>query len=412
MKSSEPLFCSLAKLLDWAPDDTPSITCAYFVKSGRRCGRLISQDKSNRARLEFASHVEIITGPSGGFNKASPQFKVVQTLAEIYVCTMHYKHASKAEEQWLEEFNAKSTSGSYKSEGNRGFDISNKHIKETEGNANEIKKAVCEYDLAEREPEKEELSFDEEEVISVLSNQSSQSPGTIRRVLTMREEEVAKAVTWLLKQPLEGKTGQSGWVYVICAPNLPGKFKVGYTLEHPKERRLHDHTECYGEVEIIATKYTKCAYRVEQLLLAEFSNKHYKLEIGCQKCKRCHEELLGIDKKTLLRSLEKWIRFVELPAYDKSGLLRDEAQSRLPRPALKRYLVCRRPHRRSCLDPTSTNKEDSQEPQITPARALNFKAPASIAKNPRIEEVEVDAEDLCSKIEDLQLTPTKSRRKI
>jgi hypothetical protein len=373
----------------------------------------MSQKSSNRARLEFASHLELITGPSGGYTKRSPQFKVVQALAEIYVCTMHYKHASKAEEQWLEDLNAKGTSGSFKPEGYHGLDSSDKRTEEREGNADGFEKAVHGYDLAEREPDKEEMASDKEEGITVLSSQSSESPGIMRRVLTMREDEVAKGVTWLLKQPLEGKAGQAGWVYVICPPNLPGKFKVGYTLEHPKERRLHDHNGCYGEVEIITTKYTKCAYRVERLLLEEFSNKHYKLEIGCQKCKRCHEELLGIDKKTLLKSLEKWVNFVELPAYDKSGLLRDEAKSRLPRPALKRYLDCKRPpHRRVILDPSSTNKEDSQETQITPVRALDLNASASIAKSPRIEEVEVGPEDLCSGIEDLQLTPSKSRRKV
>lgn len=372
----------------------------------------MNKDKSNRARLDFASHLKILAAPSGGCTKASPQFKTLQDLAKIYICTMHQEHASKAEEQWLDELNAEGTSRSFQFEECHRFESRDTRTEESEKDRDGIEETVHGSDMAEREPDKEEIAFEEEEGVSVLSSQSTVSVGTIRRSFTMQEDEVAKDVTWLLKQPLEGKDWKSGWIYVICPPNLPGKIKVGYTLEHPTLGRFHDHSDCYGEFEKIAMEYTPFAYRVEQLLLAEFSNKHYKLEVDCQKCKRCHEELLDIDKETLLSSLKKWIAFVKFPCYSRSGLFRTEAESRLPLPASSDYLVCKRPRRRVIRGPTQTKKEGSQDSQITPLPTLDFESPTSAAKYPRVDEVEVDSEVLCSGIEGLQLTPSKSRRRV
>lgn len=173
--------------------------------------------------------------------------------------------------------------------------------------------------------------------------------------------------------------------------------------------RLVKHNDCYGEVDLISKAYTEYAYRVEQLLLAEFSNKHYQLEVGCQNCKHSHRELLAVDKETLLKSLKKWVEFIALPAYDMSGLLLAEAQSKIPPPGSKELLRCARPKR----SPNSAKKGDSQDSQPTPAPRLDFGAATSIKKYSEVEEVEVDLDKLCSEVENIHLTPSKpaNRRK-
>jgi hypothetical protein len=77
---------------------------------------------------------------------------------------------------------------------------------------------------------------------------------------------------------------------------------------------------------------------VVTLLLTEFSNNRCKLKEVCRSCKVSHQDLLIIDKESLLRSLEKWRAFVESSPYSESGRLTLDAKRRLPLPALKSYL--------------------------------------------------------------------------
>lgn len=173
--------------------------------------------------------------------------------------------------------------------------------------------------------------------------------------------------------------------------------------------RLVKHNDCYGEVDLISKAYTEYAYRVEQLLLAEFSNKHYQLEVRCQKCKHSHRELLTVDKETLLKCLKKWVEFIALPANDMSGLLLAEAQSRISPPGSKEFLRCGRSKR----SPISAKKENSQDLQTALAPSLDFGAATSIKKYSEVEEIEVDLDKLCSEVENIHLTPSKpaNRRK-
>ncbi|KAJ5174682.1 uncharacterized protein N7482_000559 [Penicillium canariense] len=374
MESLVTTFFSLAELVDWDHGAPASIECAYRKDDQSRCKGRIARDNLILAGLQFASHFEIFTGASGGCAPESPQFKILQNLASIYICHFHKKHESQAIEQWRKELDVR-------------------------GNSTGIK------------PDEEENPF-EEEGVSVLSNQSLPIK-TLRRAMTMEDEAVAKNVTWLLKQPLDGPRSQkSGYIYVISPPGLSGMFKIGYTLEHPKLGRLDKHNDCYGVTKPIATEYTQYAYRVEQLLLAEFSNNHHQLEVRCQKCDYSHRELLRIDQKTLIRSLKKWVAFIKLPAYDTSGLLLTEAQSGLPRPALKQFLGCERPKRGSPGGPNSTKKGESQEFYTAPLRPLDFEAPTSTKKYSEVKEV-VKPDEICSDVENLHLTPSKSanRRK-
>jgi hypothetical protein len=413
MESPVTTFFSLAELVDWDHGAPASIQCAYMKNDQSRCRRRIADDNLILAKTHFASHLEILTGASDGCTRASPQFKILQNLAEIYICGLHKKHEPQAIAQWLKELNIRGNFESLRLEEDDTFESSDTHTEESEEHTDEIEELMCECYRAGRKPDQEGNPFEEEEGISVLSNQSMLPIRTVRRAMTMEEDAVAKNVTWLLKQPLDGKSQKPGYIYVICPPDLPGIFKIGYTWQHPKLCRLVKHNDCYGEVKLIATEYTQYAYRVEQLLLAEFSNNHHQLEVGCQKCYHSHRELLDVDKKTLLGSLKKWVAFIASPAYDKSGLLLTEAQSRLPRPALKEFLRSKRPKRSSPGGPNSTKKGESQEFQTTPPRPLDFEAPTSTKKYPEIAEVEINPDEICSDIENLHLTPSKSanRRK-
>ena len=153
----------------------------------------------------------------------------------------------------------------------------------------------------------------------------------IRRTFTFEEDKVAKDVTWHVKQPIRGKATKSGYVYIIRPFNLPGKFNIGYTEYYPELSRFKEHQVCYGGLKVIKTEYTPYAFRVEQLLLAEFSNKHFALEDTCPKHGVRHKELLEINEDILIESVEKWAKFAKSPSYDKkSGELLDEAKIRLP----------------------------------------------------------------------------------
>jgi len=359
------------------------------------------------AKPHFASNLEMLTGASGGYTEASPQFKTLQNVAKIYICDLHWKiHNYQATKQWLEELNVLGNLKIPKLEDDASASS------DTQPKESEHKELVYEYHGAARKPVEEERPFVEEEGGSLLSDQSALPPEfrAIRRAATMDEDAVANHVTWLVKKPLEGPLGLIlGYVYVISPPSLPGIFKIGFTVQHPKLKRHVKHNGCYGEVDLISKAYTEYAYRVEQLLLAEFSNKHYQLEVRCQKCKHSHRELLAVDKETLLKCLKKWVEFIALPANDMSGLLLAEAQSRIPPPRSKEFFRCGRPKR----SPISAKKGDSQDPQTALAPSLDFGAATSIKKYSEVEEGEVDLDKLCSEVENIHLTPSKpaNRRK-
>jgi hypothetical protein len=101
------------------------------------------------------------------------------------------------------------------------------------------------------------------------------------------------------------------------------------------------------------------ARRVEQLVLAELENKHYKL-VKCR-CGSAHIEWLEIDEKTLLETVRKWVDFVQTLPYNASGNLK--AAAVLPFPALIR----KRP--RASRNPSSGKKAStSGKKESTPRK--------------------------------------------
>ncbi|KAJ5675392.1 hypothetical protein N7462_008289 [Penicillium macrosclerotiorum] len=397
MVSPIKAFSSLAKLVDWGHGAPISIECAYLKKDQTRCQRKMAENNLILAKEHFRSHLEMLTGASRGYTRASPQLQILQNIAKVYICGLHDKLESQAIDQWLKELGTRQNSESFKLE-DETFETSHTLSEESAEHTEEIEELEHGDEGARWKPDEEEDPF-EGEGVSILSNQSTLSIRTVHPGPMMEEDEVARRVTWILKQPIDGPLmKESGYIYVISLPELPGIFKIGITLQHPTLGRFDTHKNCYGDYNKIATEFTQYAHRVERLLLAEFSNNHYQLDVCCKKCKHSHKELLDIDKKTLQRSLKKWIRFIESPAYDRSGLLLTEAQARIPRPASKKFLGSPR-------NPNSTKRGKSQGFQITPPRPLDFEAPTSIKNDADVDEAE---DELCSAIEDLQITPSKS----
>jgi hypothetical protein len=412
MKPYVPTFSSLVELVDWAHCDPPFTKCTYLVKGERPCEYRPRQNKEpNDARSVFASHLEILTGPSDMFIKTYIHVKIFEDLAAIHLCSRHEKHNSQAAEQWLHEFNAKRTSIIARLEDYNNLESDGLYTEdEIEEEYVGTEESVSEFDSGEQESDEEPDASEEEEDASILSTRSSPSPGVIRHTLTIQDDEVAKDVTWVLEQTVEGKSKFPGWIYIISPLDLPGLLKVGHTKVFPYLNRFGHHKKCHGEFQVIVTKLMPYAYRVEQLLLAEFQNNHYTLKERCRNCGHSHKELLNVDKESLQRSLEKWIDFVESRPYNKSGNLTPEAKERIPRPALGSYLGQkgrRRPFNRS---PGSGKKAgiQSQGFQIIPPPRPNFKAPTSTTKSIHDDE---DEDVLCSAMEKVQFTPSKNGKR-
>ncbi|KAJ5602088.1 hypothetical protein N7510_011622 [Penicillium lagena] len=404
MTTSVPIFCSLTDLVDWTHGTPPSLQCAYLVKHGSPCKNKISQTKSQFARSLFASHLVNLTAPGRCIlTTAIHQSQIFQELADNHVCKTHGRHLSAATRQWQREFYTTRTQVISRLERYYNLEIDDTHPEDEIGD--EEQPFPHGSNGREGEVQDEKYASEAEEDVSILSSQSPSQIRAIRRSLTFDENEVAKYVTWVLRQRVEGNAAKYGWVYVIRPCNLSGKFKIGYTLDNPHQGRLKYHKNCYGDFDVIKTKLTPYAFRVEQLLLAEFSNRQYTLEDVCPKHRTRHKELLDIDQANLLESLKKWVDFAKSPSYDKnSGKLLAEAISKLPPPSSKEYLKCGRPRRRVSTNPTPLKKQGDQNFQVTPPPALTFRDPTSTAKSCQVDAVELDPDELLSKLEDFEIS--------
>ena len=183
------------------------------------------------AKTHFACDLEMLTGASGGYTEASPQFKILQNLAKICICGLHWKiHNSQDTKQWLEELNVLGNLKSPKVE------VDASGSSDTQPEESEHKELVYKYHGAARKPVEEERSLVEEEGDLLLSDQSALPPEIrdIRRAATMDQDAVAKHDTWLVKKILNGPLGLiPGYVYVISPPGLPGIFKLDLPCNIP-----------------------------------------------------------------------------------------------------------------------------------------------------------------------------------
>ncbi|KAJ5776966.1 hypothetical protein N7520_000212 [Penicillium odoratum] len=114
------------------------------------------------------------------------------------------------------------------------------------------------------------------------------------------------------------------YLYVLRSPWAVGKLKIGVSAEHPRTDRFKEHLKCYPDSKML-NQYgiPKRAYRVEQILLAQFQGNRFKLKDQCWVCGERHEEWLNIDEETLFDWIDEWVDFFirgpVFPVYDKKG---------------------------------------------------------------------------------------------
>lgn len=379
----------------------------------------------NQARSVVAEHLDILSGLSGALTVTCTRSQVFQELATRLLCQHHNKHDSQAIAQWRHEFSTRRISIIAKLGVYYNYGTEDSIAEGSGGDAHEIDQSVYHSDIGKRECEQGQHNEEAKDAIQgialqkeekILPSQLSTPVRARRRYSMIPEDEVAKDVTLLLEQPAMGnKSEYNGWIYVISLPDLPGTFKVGFTKGDPEER-FDQHRKCYPNLEVVIKDLIPHAYRVEQLMLREFSNYHCELEIGCQgpNCKGTqHRELLEVDKTTLLESLRKWITFVESYPYNGSGKLKPKAREKLPPPALRSYLRSKPDPRRRSLGSSSKKNEGDQDFPSTPTRTLNLKPSESTSESPGVGEEEFDPDKLCSRMEEgLEVTPSKPKRKV
>lgn len=403
-------FCSLAELAAWTPSDTPSDTpaprCAYIVSTGYPCKSRMNHKASNEAKSVVLENLGIFTASSGGYTDASRLFKFLQSLANLHLCHIHRKHNSQATAQWLEDFREDRVFITAKLEECYNLGIDYTRAGESGDEKDEFDSSEIRTSSDENGSDDEKSLFIQKQDVSSLSGHSSSPIRVARCTLTYSESEVAKAVTSLLEKPIENKSKEHAHIYVICSHDLPGMFKVGISIKQPEIGRFRQHKKCYPKFEVVMTKLIPYAYRVERLVLTELFNKRYAFD--CQNCKSNHTELLDIDKDSLLKCLEKWSSFVESRPYNTQGRLTQDAKDNLP-PVLRSYLGCKTFRLSFPRSPTPKRKGASKDSDISPLPTLNLMKSTPLTKHSRVQEVELDQDDLCAGVRDLQLTPSRRR---
>ncbi|KAJ5085021.1 hypothetical protein N7532_009792 [Penicillium argentinense] len=401
-------FRSLAELFDQTYADTNSPQCPYIVRTGGPCRNWMSLKVSEKTKSIVAEYLGIFTGSFRESTNAAPPFQFFQMIANINLCKNHKKHANHATEQWLNEFTEERSSIIGKLKEYCSLGSHDTHAGENGDYADEIDSSANKPYCDNGGSDDEKRPSEGREGVSTLSSQSSSPIGVLRRSATLAEEEVGKKLTCLLEKRAEGNSQKPGWIYALRPLNLPGKVKIGYTLETPRFQRLQYHKRCtsFGDYEVLIAELIPHAYRVEQLVLTEFSNEHYQLENRCKSCEAIHKELLDIDSEKLLTCLRKWIDFVKSSPYNKEGQLTKEAKDNIPLPAKSEFLGYKPKRGRTSRGTTPKKKSGGQDSQTPPPSKLDFTA---TTKNSTVHGAELsqDQDEICSALENLQLTPSK-----
>ncbi|KAJ5198617.1 uncharacterized protein N7498_007734 [Penicillium cinerascens] len=343
MASSVASFCVLSKLLAWTHCEPPVVPCAYLVRHTKTpCSKKITRKNCAAASLLFANLLDILAEVSDVPGDTNLLSDVLDGLAKVVICGNHSRYSGQARDQWLRELGDKEVALHISSTLKEVCDVGTETYTEEDS----------EEDSGEDHSEEDHSEDDHsEEDHSVLSTQSS-SILFIRHKAEVPESVVANKVTKLLKRPLGVRSILAGYIYIFST-NTPEMLKIGYSKYPPELQRLRAHKGCYPVVDQIMAKCIPHAYRVEQLVLAEFRNVRYKLAENCQKCVSSHGEWLKINRETLLVSVHKWIKFVKAHPYSPKGKLYKEVVLPLPD-------VSRDPRGDTNSTPTKGQRQSSQ----------------------------------------------------
>lgn len=259
----EPKFQPLHDVLKNAYSDFPTILCAFLKSDGNPCNNNVENEDLERTDY-WVEKISQYLSKVNDRNSPVPAF--LYQLCNYCLCRRHMKHGGHTKFQWLDELRTK--------------------------------------------------RLNEQFVKLLEKNKRWPPPG---RVLEFKAIQPGKNVqTWLdtlkrIDAVLERKlTGaDKNYLYVLSSPEAVGKFKIGVCKDHPSDKRTEQHLKCYpGSKMIFRMEIPKYAYRVEQLMLAEFKPYHFQLEKACWVSNHGrHREWLNIEEKALIERLREWQEF-------------------------------------------------------------------------------------------------------
>lgn len=292
--------------------DPPVASCSYLVQtnlsssSKSPCSQTICQENRDHAKLNFATILSVL---SKNLREPSDEVllsDILDSLANMALCLEHMLSAKKARNQWYMELN----------DGEFLFKMEATYRNFSDGN------------FSDEEEDSDDVEVNEKGVPVPLIQSSSFQ--WVLRTPDILDSEVAENVTQLLESKVEGLNSNCGWIYIFST-DAEGMFKIGYSSRPPSLHRYARHTACYKHVVEVMTDLIPYARLVEQLVLTELASRHCRLSEKC-KCRSVHKEWLMIDQETLLRTVEKWVKFIKTYPYSPQGILRKDLP--LPSPAL------------------------------------------------------------------------------
>ncbi|KAJ5524194.1 hypothetical protein N7494_010844 [Penicillium frequentans] len=259
----EPKFQPLHEVLAEAfSEDSPKILCAFLEKDGTPCSDTVEKTDLKGAQY----YVEKVSQYLSNTTETSPLLALLFQLCNYCLCGHHMKHNGHPKSQWLRELKTKT-------------------FKE---------KFISLLMANERWPPPPR-------VLEFKAYQKGKSVGTWLETLKRIEEVLKKELTGIDKN----------YVYVLSSPEAVGKFKIGVCKDHPMEKRTDQHLKCYPSSKIIKSMAVpRYAYRVEQLMLAEFNEYHFQLEEPCHVYDHGrHKEWLNVDADILVGRIREWQDF-------------------------------------------------------------------------------------------------------
>lgn len=284
-------FIYLSGLLEIIYKPASTFSCAQIKSNAEPCGNNL-KGSLELVKESFGQLFAIINDPCRVFHDEDGAFDTVLTqVIQSCLCqTRHHRNADHAMSQWKKE-------------------LYNREIR-------------CRLRLELEEY----LSKRLEESISSTPLSSKSFKLRVSKTQAKSDEDVARRVVKIAREPLSKLDKDPGRLYLISLPGLADMFKLGFTAG--AKARFSDHRRCYGHITIVKNAYLPYAHRIEQLILAELSRQHYMLAEKCETCHRAHKEWLQIGKDDVVNIFDKWVAFArgeneyatrESELYDKNG---------------------------------------------------------------------------------------------
>lgn len=319
-----PKFQPLHEVLAEAYSDSPTILCAFLGSDGNACN-----DTVEKGDLEGAKHyVEKVSQCLSKINENSPLQDFLFQLCNYCLCSRHMEHSGHPKSQWLSE-------------------LKTKRLKQ---------KFVSLLEMNNRWPPP----------LRVLKFKAIQNDETWL--------DTPKRIDKVLKKELKGT--DKNFVYLLYSPEALGKFKIGVCKDPPLQGRIKEHQRCYPKSEIIEyVQIQKHAYKVEQLMLAEFQENHVQLEEPCWGCSKeekavHHIEWLQVERHILVDRIDYWHEYflnTHVPRYDKNNRFKPDKGQNTPEGA-KEFTPTKSGRWSSSRSPTPCN--DSPDPFSTMSKDI------------------------------------------